>query len=267
MSRVIGHKRDVGQGRARITYTIPASGYAPEILYLGATPTGKSEYLHVVQQLQAFIESLPTGASLEVDLLRPDGDPTPDGPWVTVGAARGSNDKRVSTTAFDYWLSNQHYAKAADTVGTALPAGTIPINQWGGFAVYIDSSGTKTILAAPNNFTSGYANTGAADTAAQAIATPAGTVRIARFTVQTKVGFVFVCDTDALTGGASGNVANATNFTNEAAVTGDWYTNIAAAMNSIGLKAAVVTSAWEGVRVRGKSGGTPGSMPVSVVWT
>lgn len=270
MPIVNGFRKDSALGRGRQTFTVPGSAgqYAPEILYCGKTPTGKSELLDAVSTLQALIESLPAGATVEVDALKAGADPSPNGPWVSVAGARGSNDKRVATGAFDYWLANQRYNSPADSVGVALPAGVIPINQWGGFAMFIDAAGAKTILAAPNNFTSGYANTGAALAAAQAIVAPANTIRITCLTIQTKVGFTFTCDTDALTGGASGNVANATNFTNDTAIdiTANWAINVAAAMNSTGLKAQVLLTSWDGVRVRVKSGGTGGNAVVGAAW-
>lgn len=255
------------KGKARKSFTIPAGSgqYAPEILYLNSKKDAR-EALDVIDSLTAVIESLPATASFELDLLSVDGDPTPDGPWASVAAARGSNDRQVATGAFDYWIGNSQYAKAAVTAGTALPAGTIPVNQWGGFSIYIDTAGVITILAAANNFTTGYASSGAADTAAQAIATPANSIRIARFVVQTKVGFTFVCGTDGLNGGASGNVANATTYTNEAAVTGNWILNVAPAWNAVGLKAKVELGGWEGARIRGKSGGTPGTGVLHATW-
>ena len=121
--------------------------------------------------------------------------------------SRGSTDTRVAQATFTPTTG----VVAANTVGTALPAGTIPLNKWGVYRVTYTGS-TVTITAGAANFTTGYASEASAIAAAPAVTNMPLTFNCGYFTVQTKVGSTFVGGTDALTGGASGNVANATNY-------------------------------------------------------
>ncbi len=110
-----------------------------------------------------------------------------------------------------YTLFNGVFSSVTSpTAGVALPAGTIPADQWGSFRVSADSAGTFTITASANNFTTGYASEAAA--IAGVAATPTGGWNIGYFTVQTAAGQPFIDGTDSLTGGVSGNPALATNY-------------------------------------------------------
>ncbi len=126
--------------------------------------------------------------------------------------AIGSTDDQVATGAFSYQIDGVLKTKAAVAAGTALPAGTTPIDKWGVYLVSIDAAGTITVTAGAANFGvgNGYA------TEALAIAalpdTPEDEVAIGYFTVLTEVGSAFVAATDALEGGAAGNPASVTNY-------------------------------------------------------
>lgn len=148
------------------------------------------------------------------------------GPMETVTLSRGSTDTQVATTAFQYAVNETMYQKAAVAAGTALAAGTIPTNKWGVYLVSINAAGTITVTGGAANGTTGY------DTEVAAIAalpaTPTDEASAGYFTVQTKVGSPFVAGTDALQGGASGNVSNDTNYYSTTSIAPD--TTIGAAL-------------------------------------
>lgn len=108
------------------------------------------------------------------------------------------------------------YSKAAVAAGTALPAGTIPADQWGVYKVEIDSTGTITVTAGAANYTTGYATEAAANTAMPANAS--GRAEMGWFTVKTAAGQTFVAGTDALQGGTGGNPASTTTYNSRLAV-------------------------------------------------
>ncbi len=122
---------------------------------------------------------------------------------------RGTTDTRIAVASMPY-LINGTYATLNSLAGTALPAGTIPINQWGVYRVSVNSGGTITVTAGAANYTTGYASETAALAAIPAL--PASSWDCGYFTLQTEVGSTFVAGTDALQGGASGNPANVTNY-------------------------------------------------------
>lgn len=122
----------------------------------------------------------------------------------------GSTDRNVATPAFTFRINGVGYAKAAVAAGTAIGAQTVPADKWALWRGNIDTAGTIAWTAAAANATTGY------DTEAAAIAAlpaeTAGKCDLGYFTVKTKAGFSFVAATDSLLGGATGNVASATNF-------------------------------------------------------
>lgn len=124
----------------------------------------------------------------------------------TVLLSRGSIDTKVASSA----VATPNGNIAAIVAGTSLPAGTIPLNTWGVFRVQASSSNVVSVSAGAANFTTGYANEAAAVAAVPAVT--GNNWNLGYFTVQTKVGTTFVGGTDALFGGASGNIANATNY-------------------------------------------------------
>lgn len=122
----------------------------------------------------------------------------------------GAFDTAIHVSAVNILFNGVFSAAASTPSGIALPAGTIPADQWGCFRVSINSAGTFAVTAAAANFTTGYATEAAAIAAVPA--TPVGGWNIGYFTVQTAVGQPFIDGTDGLAGGSSGNVANATNY-------------------------------------------------------
>lgn len=138
------------------------------------------------------------------------------GPVGTTTLSRGSTDRNVASTLFQYAIAQVQYSKAAVAAGTALAVGTIPIDKWGIYLFSVNAAGTITSTAGAANFTTGYANEAAAIAALPA--TPALGCSMGYVTVQTKTGTTFVGGTDGLFGGASGNIANATNYTSTASI-------------------------------------------------
>jgi hypothetical protein len=63
----------------KITFAIPAGAgaFAPEILYLAYENSAKAAP-DLVSEMSAVLETLPAGASLEVDILKVGGDPAVD---------------------------------------------------------------------------------------------------------------------------------------------------------------------------------------------
>lgn len=135
--------------------------------------------------------------------------------------AIGSTDTRFSTTAFTYSANGiTNLAKAAVTAGTAFGAlGTIPADKWGIIVAYIDAAGTITYLSGPSNYTTGYTSDPAAQGDLAHIFPVAGKCQLGYVTIKTKAATAFIVGTDALAGGATGNVAAATNYYPTAGIT------------------------------------------------
>lgn len=162
----------------------------------------------------------PTGTPTTCSLIT--GSSYPSGLW-TGGAhgvlipttlARGSTDTNVATIAFTYNAGGAcDIAKAAVATGTAFGAlGTIPADKWGLYCMFIDGAGTITWQSGPNNYSAGYASEQAAIGDLAKILPAAYRCFIGFVTVKTKSATAFITGTDALFGGASGNVASATNY-------------------------------------------------------
>lgn len=132
--------------------------------------------------------------------------------------ARGSTDKNVASGAVTYQIGaaaggvNTYKSLGAVAAGTALSAGTIPIDQWGVYLLTVDAAGTITVTGGAANGTTGYASEAAAIAALPAA--PANQAVLGYVTVKTHAGTTFVAGTDGLAGGASGNVASQTNYYN-----------------------------------------------------
>lgn len=129
--------------------------------------------------------------------------------------AIGSTDVRITnTTAFTFNTGGAvDINRASDAAGTAFGAlGTIPADKWGLIAMFINGAGTKTYTSAPSNYTSGY-NTEAAAIGDLAKMTPStGLCFVGFVTIKTKAATAFIVGTDSPAGGATGNVASATNY-------------------------------------------------------
>ncbi len=93
----------VGHTAARLeTFVIPASGgtFAPEIVYLRRTVVSGEWQFSPVVELVVFIETLPTSAQIDVDLLKPGGDPTVAGDWFAPAFSFTSTGQQTSQPIF-----------------------------------------------------------------------------------------------------------------------------------------------------------------------
>ena len=135
-----------------------------------------------------------------------------DYPIISPGLVIGSTDTNLGSVAFNFNIATTGVTtKAAVAAGTAFGAlGTVPTNTWALIAADIVAAGTITFVSAAANYTTGYATEAAA-----IAANPAKTavkVRMGYITLLTKVGSPWIAGTDALAGGATGNVASKTNY-------------------------------------------------------
>lgn len=127
----------------------------------------------------------------------------------SVQLSRGSgNDRQIANTAGRFILNGTGTGYTATE--TALPAGTIPANQWGIYRVTVSNLNVKTVTAGAANYTTGYASEAAAIAALPNV--PANQYDLGYFTVLTAVGNPFIAGTDALQGGATGNPSSDTNY-------------------------------------------------------
>lgn len=123
-------------------------------------------------------------------------------------------DTKFGNPVWTFALLGVSSALAANAAaGTALPAGTIPADKWGIYTVQTNAAGALTVTAGAANFTTGYTAEGdAIATITPATLTTATLAFVGYFTVKTKAGLAFVGGTDALAGGAAGNVASQTKY-------------------------------------------------------
>ena len=128
----------------------------------------------------------------------------------TVHLSIGSTPTSVATDAFSYLIAGTRYTKTAVVAGTALPAGTIPADQWGVYRVTVNAGGTIAVTAGAANYTTGYATEALAIAAVPSVANTLWNVGY--FTVKTAVGFSFIANTSALEGGIGGNPSSDTNY-------------------------------------------------------
>lgn len=128
----------------------------------------------------------------------------------------------LATSAFIFNANGITNINKALTTATAIGAlGTIPAGKWGLVVVYVDAAGVLSFQSAPNNYTSGYATEAAAKKDLGLVTKPVAKARVGYFTVQTKdASTAFIFATDSLAGGATGNVANATNYYNQPGLLG-----------------------------------------------
>lgn len=137
----------------------------------------------------------------------------------TVVLARGTTDTKVAVyggavtreTAYNFNIAGgAPVVKGPVMDGVALASGTIPINKWGIYVISINGSGSISVTAGADNFTTGYVDEATAIT--NIPATPGGTCRLGYVTILTASGDAFIGGTDALAGGTSGNPATTTNY-------------------------------------------------------
>lgn len=139
---------------------------------------------------------------------------TRNGVVIPTVLAIGSTDVRVSTTAFTFNANGiNNIAKAAVAAGTAFGAlGTISADTWGVIAFIIDAAGTITYLSGAGNYSGDYKTEAQALGALTSLAPTAGKCLFGVCTIKTKAATAFVVGTDSPAGGATGNVASATNY-------------------------------------------------------
>lgn len=239
---------DIAAGGA-ITVTPAAgnvAGYATEALAIAACParvTAKARLGYITLKTKtatawvAATDGLAGGSTANFasitnyypfdGIMAATGAPTTafnvDGQWngtrngvvIPTVLSRGSTDTQVANTAFTFNANGlNNVAKAAVAAGTAPGAlGTVPIDTWAVLALFIDAAGTVTYLSGAANYSGGYGSESVALGAGVAsIIVPAGKCLMGVVTLKTKSGTTFVVGTDAFAGGASGNVASATNY-------------------------------------------------------
>lgn len=86
---MVGHTAGVTE-----TFVIPAGAgsYAPEVIHLRRTIVSSEWQFSQVLEVVVFISSLPATADIEIDILKPGGDPTNSSDWfapVVVYSATG----------------------------------------------------------------------------------------------------------------------------------------------------------------------------------
>lgn len=230
-----------------LSFSVPsgyAAGYATEALAIAALPprlTAKVRlgYITILASASTFVtgtDALAGGATgnpatttnyyPQAGILAPTGTEKTGGAngiLISPGLAIGSTDTRVSSLAFTYNANGlTNIPKAAVAAGTTFGAlGTIPADTWGVIALNIDAAGTVTYQSAPKNYSTGYGTEAAAiaDVNDTVMPVPSGKCRMGYVTIKTKVGSAFIVATDSLAGGASGNVASATNYYSQAGIT------------------------------------------------
>lgn len=128
--------------------------------------------------------------------------------------SRGSTDTNLATTAFTYNANGiVNLAKAAVAAGTAFGAlGTISADTWGVIAVFISTAGTISFASGAGNYSGDYKTEAQAIAAVNSLTPTASNCFIGYVTIKTKAATAFVVGTDALAGGATGNVASGTNY-------------------------------------------------------
>lgn len=227
------------------------TGYASEALAIAACParvTGKARmgYITVLATASTWVAATdalaggssgnpatttnyypvigidgPTGTPANCGLIT--GSVYPGGLWnggangvlIPTVLSRGSTDTNLQTTAFTFNASGAcDIAKGAVAAGTAFGAlGTIPTSKWGLIAMFIDGGGTFSFKSAPGNYTGDYTTEKQAQGGLPAILPPTNKCFVGYVTIQSSTNAAgWVCGTDALAGGASGNPAAATNY-------------------------------------------------------
>lgn len=156
----------------------------------------------------------PTGAPANCSNANGQWNGSRNGVLIPTVLAIGSTDVRVSTTAFTFNANGVcNIAKAAVAAGTAFGAlGTISADTWGVIAFIIDVAGTVTYLSGAGNYSGDYKTEAQALAALNSLAPTAGKCLFGACTIKTKVATAFIVGTDSPLGGATGNVASATNY-------------------------------------------------------
>lgn len=148
-----------------------------------------------------------------------------NGVIVATVLAIGSTDTRISSTAFLYSSNGvTNINKAANTTGSAMGAlGTIPANMWGVIALYINALGTQTFAMSPGSSTTGFTTEAAAigdlSKLFPTFTASAQVTLMGYTTVKAQSANAWICGTDAMAGGSTGNEAAGTNYYPTAGIT------------------------------------------------
>lgn len=210
-----------------VTILAPAGGFVvgTNSLAGGATDPATTTNYYPVDGICA-----PTGTALgpnavvtaQVDATGSPWTGGKNGVMIATALAIGSTDTRVGSTAFTYNANGlTDIPKAAVAAGTAFGAlGTIPASKWGLIVFLINGAGTVTYMSAPGNYGTGagYQTEAAAIADLSKIFPASGLCMFGYVTIKASASG-FVVGTDSPTGGASGNVATATNYYPTAGIT------------------------------------------------
>lgn len=132
----------------------------------------------------------------------------------TVLLSRGSPDTTLAVASVTTAVQDTTGVTTFTTVsaaGLTFPVGTVPIDQWAAWRVRYTTAGGLVLVSASANYSSGYASEAAAIAALPSVSVPTQ-FNVGYVTLKTKAGSTWVARTDALQGGASGNVASHTNY-------------------------------------------------------
>lgn len=111
---MVGHSK----GRTE-TFVIPVTGgnFAPEIIYLRRTIAAGEWQFSPVIELVVFVNSLPTSASIDVDILKPGGDPTNAADWFAPAFSFTTTGQQTSQPVFATGIRIR--GKSGGTAGNA----------------------------------------------------------------------------------------------------------------------------------------------------
>lgn len=84
------------------TFVIPVTSgnFAPEIIHLRRTIVSGEWQFSPVVDIVVFINSLPTAAEIDVDILKPGGDPTNASDWFTPAFSYTTTGQQASQPLF-----------------------------------------------------------------------------------------------------------------------------------------------------------------------
>ena|SRR3990167_5470656 len=110
-------------GQHSIQFTVPAGSgsYAAEIMYLTSgdpetLPTGVGQF-DVVSELTGVVSDLETASTLEVDILKPGGDPATAADWI-LAVAEWTAAGLQTLVALSGWPGVRIRCKSGGTLGT-----------------------------------------------------------------------------------------------------------------------------------------------------
>ncbi len=140
-----------------------------------------------------------------------------DGPIENPTVAIGSTAENTKTGTFDYLIAGVTYTKTTVTAGVALTAAhEIDDEKWGGFNIYIDTSGATSTKqpGATQTTAQAYTSAALAHTALDGVVKPPGTIRIGRVLIS------------MVAHGGTGWTGKTDNMTNSSDVTTATFTSV-----------------------------------------